>query len=323
MFKRSKMLRRNVLLAAVGGVILAMTGFLSGVAAAEFPTKPITIIVAYGAGGGTDAFMRAIAEPVSKELGQPVLVQNKPGAGGGVAAMTLKGATPDGYTLIATGSLTYTFEPQVQTTQYDVDDFAHIAVMSQFQEGLFTNPKRPYTSMKDLIARAKAENRNIIYASLYQLDRHIFSYVGKKEGVTFIPLPTKGGSGVVRAVLADQVDFGVSGGSFGPHAESGAVRLIGAMTADRLERFPDIPSMNDNGWMVGSQNYLMVSAPKGTPRDVIAKLAAAFERGTKDEKVQRIVDKRYMRNIYFGANDVDEALAKQKQMFADMLEAIK
>ena len=165
--------------------------------AADFPTKPVTIVIGFAPGGGTDAVLRAVAEPLAQSLGQAVLVQNKPGAGGGVAAMAIKAAEPDGYTLIGTGSLTFTFEPQVLKTQYQHDDFTHVAIISLFQDGLFTHPSRPYKSMRDVIDAAKAEKRDIKYASQYALDRLIFEYVSKKEGVKFIPVPTQGGNGTV------------------------------------------------------------------------------------------------------------------------------
>ena len=309
------------LLAAAGALAALATGVTA--TAAEFPAKPITIIVAYGAGGGTDATVRTLAEPVSKELGQPILVQNKPGAGGGVAATSVKYQAADGYTLIAPGSLTYSFEPQVLKAQYSHQDFNHVAVVGQFQEGFFTHPSRPYKSMKDVIAAAKKENRPIKYASLYQLDRKIMGYVAKKEGVKIIPVPTKGGSGTVKAVLGDQVDFGVSGGSFGPHAASGALRVIGAMTADSMPRFPDIAGMHANGWQVGSENFLIISAPKGTPDDVVAKLSAAFQKAANSDAVQAIIKKRYMKDIFIGADKANQAIADQFARNAKMLEALK
>ncbi len=293
------------------------------VAAQEFPTKPISIIVAFGAGGGTDAYMRAMAEPISKSLGQPVLVSNKPGAGGGVAAMTVKGAEADGHTLIATGSITYSFEPQVLKTQYTYKDFEHIAMPVLFQDGLFTHPSRPYKSMKDIVAAAKSENRSIKYASQFQLDRLIFGYVAKKEGVQIIPVPTQGGNGAVQAVLANQVDFGFSGGTFGPHVESGALRLIGAMSLDRMERFPDTLAMKDNGWDVGSENFIIISARKGTPKAAIDKLAKAIEAASKEAAPLAIVKARYMKKVWYGPGDAEKRLEQQHAMFGRMIEENK
>jgi len=287
--------------------LLAAT-FAWPVAAQEFPTKPINIIIGFGAGGGTDAVVRAVAEPMSKSLGQPILVTNKPGAGGGVAAMDIKKANPDGYTIYAGGSLTFAFEPLVLKTQYKWDDFDHIAMISLFQDGLFTHPSRPYKNMRDIINTAKAEKRSIKYASQYQLDKLIFAFVAKQEGVEIIPVPTQGGNGSVTATLANQVDFGFSGGTFGPHVESGALKMVGSMMAERMERFPDVMSMHDNGWMIGSGNYLIVSTTKGTPKAVVEKLGKAFAEGMKTEAVQNVVKSRYMKDVFVGPDKVDQVL---------------
>ncbi len=305
---------------ALGGLAaLLSTALAAPLAAQDFPTKPINIVIGFGAGGGTDAIVRAVAEPMTKSLGQPILVTNKPGAGGGVAAMDIKGAKPDGYTIYAGGSLTFAFEPLVLKTQYAHDDFEHISLISYFQDGLFTHPSRPYKSMRDVIDTAKAEKRSIKYASQYQLDKVIFAHVAKKEGVEIIPVPTQGGNGAVTMTLANQVDFGFSGGTFGPHHESGALRIIGSMMADRMERFPEILSMHDNGWMVGSGNYLIVSTTKGTPKAIVEKLAAAFKEGMQTPTVQGVVKSRYMKDVFVGADKAGAVVKAEHDKYAKMI----
>ena len=244
---------------------------------------------------------------------------NKPGAGGGIAAMQIKGSDPDGYTIYAGGSLTFTFEPLVLQTQYKHTDFEHVGLISLFQDGLFTHPSRPYKNMKDVIAAAKAEKRSIKYASQFQLDRLIFQHVAKKEGVEIIPVPTQGGNGAVQAVLGNQVDFGFSGGTFGPHIESGALRLIGAMSAEPMERFPEIAGMHANGWMVGSENYLIISTTKGTPKAVVEKLAAAFKAGMETAMVQGVVKSRYMKDVFVGPADTMAVLDKQLDKYTKLI----
>ena len=308
---------------SVAAVALAALTMAGPAQAAEFPTKPITIIVGFAPGGGTDAVIRAVAEPMAQSLGQSVIVQNKPGAGGGVAAMAVKASEPDGYTLIGTGSLTYTFEPQVLKSQYQYGDFTHVAITNLFQDGLFTHPSRPYKNMRDVVDAAKAEKRDIKYASQYQLDKLIFEFVGKQEGVKFIPVPTQGGNGTVTAVLGNQVDFGFSGGTFGPHAETGALRVIGAMMVDRMERFPDVASMRDNGWDIGGENFVIISAPKNTPRAVVEKIGKALEEGMKTPAVQAVVKSRYMKDVFIGPAGVDAAVEKQFKKYNELLARVK
>lgn len=307
------------------GVLAAMSlaATAGSVVAQDFPTKPINIIVGFGAGGGTDAFVRAVAEPMTQALGQPVLVTNKPGAGGGVAAMTIKNAEPDGHTLIATGSLTFAFEPLILKAQYNYQDFEHVAITTLFQDGLFVHPSRPYKTMKDIIAAAKAEKRPIKYASQYQLDRLIFRFVAKQEGVEIVPVPTQGGNGAVQAVLANQVDFGFSGGTFGPQVEAGALRLVGSMMAERMERFPDLPSMHDNGWEIGSGNYIIFSAPKGTPKAVVDKLSAALLDAAKLDAPRAVVKARYMKEDLHDPASTLKVLEGQIARYTKMIEENK
>jgi tripartite-type tricarboxylate transporter receptor subunit TctC len=305
---------------AIAAATTLLSAALCGPAAAEeYPSKPINMIIGFGAGGGTDAVVRAVAEPMTKSLGQPILVINKPGAGGGVAAMEIKNAKPDGYTIYAGGSITFAFEPLVLKSQYKNDDFTHVAIISLFQDGLFTHPSRPYKTMRDVINTAKAEKRSIKYASQYQLDRLIFAYVAKKEGVEIIPVPTQGGNGTVTATLANQVDFGFSGGTFGPHVETGALRVIGSMMAERMERFPDIPSMYDNGWMISGGNYLIISAVKGTPKPIIDKLATALHEGMKTEPVQNVVKSRYMKDVFMGPDKTDEVMKSELARYTKLV----
>ncbi len=309
--------------ASVAAIALAALTVAGPAGAADFPSKPINIIVGFAPGGGTDAVIRALAEPMSQSLGQPVIVQNKPGAGGGVAAMAVKAAEPDGYTLVGTGSLTYTFEPQVLKSQYSYSDFTHVAITNLFQDGLFTHPSRPYKNMRDVIDTAKAEKRDIKYASQYQLDKLIFEYVGKQEGVKFIPVPTQGGNGTVTATLGNQVDFGFSGGTFGPHSETGALRVIGSMMTERMERFPDVASMADNGWNIGGENFVIISAPKNTPKAVVDKLGKAIEDGMKAETVQNVVKSRYMKTVLIGPDGVQAAVEKQFKRYTDLIARTK
>ncbi|MFV0297118.1 MAG: Bug family tripartite tricarboxylate transporter substrate binding protein, partial [Hyphomicrobiaceae bacterium] len=124
---------RPVLLAKALGIISCLGVMATAAQAADYPTKPIKITVGYGAGGGTDAFVRAMSESMAKSLGQPVLVTNRPGAGGGVSAMAVKSEPADGYNLVATGSVAYTFEPQVLKTKYTYKDFDHIYMPVLFQ----------------------------------------------------------------------------------------------------------------------------------------------------------------------------------------------
>ena len=120
-----------------------------------FPNGPITVVVGYGAGGGTDTVVRSLAKPLGDALGVTVLVQNAPGAGGGVAASKVASAAADGHTIVATTSSTFSLEPQAMKTAYNNADFVHVATISQFQGAMFTKADKPYNNLGELIALAK------------------------------------------------------------------------------------------------------------------------------------------------------------------------
>lgn len=145
--------------------LAAVTALAATPAAAEFPEKPITIIVGYAAGGGTDAIVRVMAEPMGKILGEKILVQNVSGGGGAVAATRVGAADADGYTLIATTSSTYTVEPRFVEMAYKADDFDHISILGAFQGVYFTRADKPFNSLAELIATARKEGRSIKYGS--------------------------------------------------------------------------------------------------------------------------------------------------------------
>jgi len=318
----------NILLvsrAVTGALFVGVAAMISlGAAqAAEYPTKSLTMIVGYRAGGGTDTLARAAADPLSKILGQTVLVQNKPGAGGGVAALYTSKTKPDGHTFVVTTSTTYTLEPQLKKVAYKSEDLTHVAVIGQFQEAIFTKAGSPYSTLQEMIAYAKKEKRSLKYASFYQLDRLVTGYIADREGVEFIPVPVTGGAGVMPAVLGGHVDFGWSGGSFAPHARAGTITMIGAMTYDRLGQFPNLPSMMDFGYPTGTQVFITISVAKDTPASAVRTLAAAWEQAMKDKRVVDIMQKRNQLILFHGPDAMPELMKTQTAMYADMVKLLK
>ena len=306
--------------ALLGAAIAAPT---AAVLAADFPSKAVTMIVAYRAGGGTDTLARAAADPLGKILGQPVLVQNKPGAGGGVAALYTSKTKPDGYTFVVTTSTTYTLEPQLKKVAYKSDDLRHVAVIGQFQEAIFTKTGAPFKTLKEMIATAKKEKRALKYASFYQLDRLVTGFIADREGIKIIPVPVKGGAGVMPAVLGGHVDFGWSGGSFAPHARAGTITMLGAMTKERLGQFPDLMSMKDFGYPGGTEVFITVSAAAGTPEPIVKKLAAGWQKAMKEKAVVDIMNKRNQLILFHGPDVVQDLMKKQTAMYADMVKLLK
>ncbi|HET7410851.1 MAG TPA: tripartite tricarboxylate transporter substrate-binding protein, partial [Paracoccaceae bacterium] len=172
------------LVASAGAAALAGQAFAQ---AEDWPTEPITIVVAYPAGGGTDTLIRAMTDIMSKKLGQPILVQNVAGAGGGVAAAQVAQAEPDGYTVLATNSTSVTLAPLVQQAPYTMESFEPVALLGEFQNAFFTMADAPYDTLEELIEHAKSEDRTVKGASQLVLDRLVMQYIAQERGFEYIP----------------------------------------------------------------------------------------------------------------------------------------
>lgn len=306
--------------------VMAFVALFFGVTMAQaqdFPTKPITVVVGYSAGGGTDTVVRGLTSLLSNELGQTILVQNKGGAGGGVAAQFVSKAKPDGYTLLATTSSTFSLEPLINTTMYSNKDFVHVATLGQFQGVMFTKANKPFNTLQELIELARKEGRSIKSASYFQLDKMAIRAISAKEGIKIIPMPVKGGNGSIRAVLSGEVDMAYSGGSWAPHVKSGAAKLLFATSYNRLKMAPDLVSMKDLGYTFGTTNYLTVSVPTGTPKAIVDRLSAAFKVAMSDPSVVKLAERRHMDLSYLNQAETDQVIADEVSAFTQILSQSK
>lgn len=316
-------LTRRAAAALIAGAGLAALAAGPALAQADdFPTKPITIIVAYPAGGGTDTIIRAMTDILSKKLGQPILVQNVAGAGGGVAAAQVAKAEPDGYTLLATNSTSITLAPLVQQAPYTMESFKPVALMGEFQNAFFTSPDAPYDTLDELIEYAKAEDRPIKGASQLVLDRLVMQYIANERGIEYIPVPVQGGSGAVQAVLAGDVDLAFSGGSWAPIVAAGDAKALFAASYDRLKLAPDLASMKDLGFPFGMTAFIPLYAPAGTPDAVVQKIAAAVEPAVNGKMAQNVGQTRFMDMTYRGPEKAAEVLQKEHEVYKKLVESV-
>ncbi len=308
--------------AILGAALLSAGAAGQSAEAQEWPTDAITVVVAYPAGGGTDTAIRAMTDILNKKLGQPILVQNVAGAGGGVAASQVAKAKPDGYTLLATNSTSITLAPLVQKMLYDMDDFEDVAILGEFQNAVFANIDKPFSTLDDLVELAKKEKRPISFASQLAIDRLLMQYIAKERGFELRPLPVSGGSGAVQAVLAGDVDLSFSGGSWAPIVAAGDAKALFAASHERLKLAPDLVSMKDLGFPFGVTSHISLHAPAGTPQEVIEKIAAAFKPGVESELAQNVGQKRNMAMIFQGPEAAKQTMQKERETYQKILEAV-
>lgn len=271
--------------------------FAIGTAAAQdFPTRPVTLVIPFSAGGSTDLVGRLIAERMSAELGQPVVVENKGGAGGNLGAAQVAKAAPDGYTILMGTVATHALNPALyKKMPYDpVTSFAPVSLLVVVPNVLVVNPDFPAKTTEELIALLKKEPGTYAYASSgngtpLHLSGELFKSMAD---VDMQHIPYQGAGPALIDVLSGQVPimFDNLPSSTG-HIKSGKLRALGVTTAKRAPSFPDLPAIAEAVPGYETYTWNAVFAPAGTPPEVVAKLNEAANKALADPKVQaRLAD---------------------------------
>ncbi len=270
------MKRSNLVL---GFVILALCGFLAPTAGAqEYPIKPVTIIIGYGAGNFSDIVTRIVAQKLSERLGKQFLVDNRPGAGGFTAAVAVKNAAPDGYTLLMAATGTLAISPSLfkQLPFDSVKDFEMICLTGRIGFAIYTDATSKIRTLQDFIAEAKAKPGKINFGttpigSAQHLGAELFK---TSAGINLVTVPYKTSPDVVVAVRANDVQ-----GAFDsltplvPHIKSGAIRALAYTASQQFPGLPNLPTVSLSG-VSGYEfsTWSGLAAPAKTPRTIINRL---------------------------------------------------
>ena len=280
-----KMLKRVTLMLAA--LATSATAF------AEWPDHPVTIIVPFTAGGSSDIVARTLQTKISQRLGQPIIVDNKPGANGGVAAAYVAKAKPDGYTILVGSIGTYAINPVLyKDLAYEPRrDFDLLTVAVRTPNALVATPVFPPNTVAELVDYCKKHRDQVSFASsgTGSSDHLTAALFWKKTGTTGIHVPYKGGSAAHMDLISGTANVSFQNlGSITNHVRAGRMKLL-AVTADKRDpTFPNVPTMAEAG-VSGLEVYSWqaFAAPKGLPRDVYAKLQSAFIGALKDPEVQK------------------------------------
>ncbi|EWH02666.1 tripartite tricarboxylate transporter substrate binding protein [Halomonas sp. BC04] len=302
----------------------AMALGMAGAAQAdEFPTKPLTLVVGFGAGGSTDIQARVLANVLEDELGQPVNVVNQPGAGGGVALARLANNTDEGYTFVFGTSMTITFGPLSTETTYQLDDFRYVAGVTLGQSAMVTGENREFGDTWEGLIEYARENPGTSYATQTALDRMIIEYIAQQEGLDLRIVPTAGGAGMAPLILSGDVDFAYSGGTHSGYADSGEMPVLLSLAEDRLVAFPDAPTLQEAGYDINAAEIRVVMVPKDVPDAHVARLAEALEAATQDERFIEITEERILMPVTFiPEEEVTQTLADQVEGYKALLEEL-
>ena len=307
------------MISAMKRLALACVGaLLCGVALAQdFPKRTVTIVVPFAAGGGGDILARMAAPRLEAKWGVPVVIENKPGAGGNIGATTVARAAPDGYTLLLAGSPQFAVNVTLfKNLPYDpVHDFIPLAMAAATPFVLVVNPKVPAMTVAEFIAYAKAQPQPLNYATAgFGVPHHLYmERLKSMTGVNMTPVPYRGSAPALSDVVAGHipvmfVDLGPGLGQM----QAGAVRSLGGSLAKRLEALPDVPAINDTLPSFDVASWQMYAAPAGTPRDIVAKLNADLRDVLDQFQMQQQVSKAGMLPLDAGAVDELQAFVKSE-----------
>jgi tripartite-type tricarboxylate transporter receptor subunit TctC len=273
-------------------ILLACAIYAAMPASAQqpWPTRPVRVIVAFPAGGATDVITRAVSQRLSEMWGQPIVIENKGGAGTQIGTEFVSKAAPDGYTLLATSDA-FAFNPSLyRKLSYDPNDLVPISGLGIVNQVLVTSPTAPFKTVADLIAQAKANPLKINYGTMgVGTSGHInMTMFERMAGVELTPVHYRGGAPLVTDLLGGHVQTGfVSLTLVAPHVKAGRLRALGVGSATRSPQLSDVPSIAEAGLPgYDAVTWFGLFAPRGTPPEIIAKINADVQHVLADPAFQ-------------------------------------
>ncbi|WP_312305950.1 tripartite tricarboxylate transporter substrate binding protein [Pulveribacter sp.] len=301
-----------------GAAALAAPAFTANSQA--FPSKPIRLLVAFPAGGPTDITMRVLADQAGRVLGQPVVVENKPGAGGTLPAQALQSAAPDGYT-VAQIPLGVFRLPYTTKINWDpVQDIRYVINVTGYAFGVVVPADSPLKTWTHFVAWAKANPGKLSYGSTGTLTSpHLtMELVAQQLGIELLHVPYKGSADLMQSILSGQVMAAADSTGFAPQVEAGKLRVLNTWGEQRLAKFPDAPTLRELGLDVVQNSPFGIGAPRGTPDAVVQRLHAAFKEAMDHESYRSALARYDMLPIYMGPAQYErfarETFAREKAL---------
>jgi len=294
-------LRRLAMLCAAAALPLAA-------AAQDFPSKPITFVVPFAAGSATDQIGRAIAQGVTEQTGQAVVIENKPGASAMIGAQDVARATPDGYRVLITTNTTHAANEHLyKTLQYDpVKDYAPITLLGKGGQVMVVNPSSSAQSVADFLELARKSPGKLSFGSGSSSSRIAGELLQQMAGVQLLHVPYKSNPPAVADLLGGQIDMMITDTATGlPQVRAGKLRALGVTGLKRSPLAPDVPTIDEAGVKGYEMGYWFAAyAPAGTPQDVVRKLNALLVKATEGAAAKQ----------FYGSTGTDVATSTPEEL---------
>ena len=273
--------------------------------ARNFPEKPIKLIIAFPAGGPTDITMRQLAENASKVLGQPVIIENKPGAGGTLPAQALQTVQPDGYTLAQMPLGVFRLPYTTKINWDPVKDISYVINVTGYAFGIVVPADSPFKNWADFVAYAKANPGKLTYGSTGTMTSpHLTTeLIAQKAGIELQHVPYKGSADLMLATISGQLMAAADSTGFAQQVAAGKLRVLNTWGEKRLDKFPDAPTLKELGYDMVQNSPFGIGAPRGTPPEVVAKIHDAFKKAMEEPSYVAALAKYDMLPNYMSSAD--------------------
>jgi tripartite-type tricarboxylate transporter receptor subunit TctC len=291
----------------------------------EYPTKPITFYIAQSPGGPTDTSLRALLEPVGKNLGQPLVPVNKPGGAGLVGALAVMNSKPDGYTLGSTSGGPALVQPHLEGSPYrDLSGFTLIANFGKYLLPVLVRGDAPYKTWKEFIEWARKNPRGakvgVIGSKVQNPNAMVLGEVEQKERVEFTMIVFKGNPEVLSALLGGHITMDTTG--VGPqtirYVQDGTLRILTYLGKEKVPGYENIPSLYELYGIV-CPSIMGIWGPKGLPQYVLDKLEPAFAKGVKDPGFATVMSRMYMPVVYMNRTELEREVKEVTPKVGEML----
>jgi tripartite-type tricarboxylate transporter receptor subunit TctC len=322
--------RRSILLSTIVLLMLVVSGHLDIASGADYPMKPITLVVPFPPGGGADTVGRPLASVAHQHLGQPMIVLNKAGGSGAVGAQYVANAKPDGYTLLY-GLNPLTELPQVdallgRTPAFKKEQFTPLGQITVTPFAIMVNTESRWKTFQEFVNEAKQKPDEFQYASagVYSTTHFMWEFILQATGIRLRHMPTTGGGPIMMAVLGNHVEIGhcVVPAVCAPQAEARKIRLLAMTSEERLPAYPDVPTLRELGYDVTHSIWHTLMVPASTPPEIIATLRKGLKGMVEDEAFKALMTKLGERVQYMSGEDFERFWEQDYQKVGEVLRQI-
>lgn len=292
--------------------------------AQAFPSKPITLICPWPVGGSSDLVLRSFAEAAGKQLGQPVVIENRPGASGTMGAVAMVAARPDGYTLTQTPITVFRL-PHLQKVAFDpLKDITYVIGLTGYTFGVVVRADAPWKTFKEFIDYAKANPGKVSYGTPGAgTSLHItMEEIAANIGIKFLHVPFKGVAENIQSLLGGHIDATVDSTGWAPQVDSGRARLLVTWGAERTKRWPSVPTLKDVGYDMVSNSPFGIAGPRGMDPAVVRALHDAFRRAMDDPAYLKTLERYDQPTIYMTGEEYTAYAKKQFEADRVMMEKL-